>query len=266
MNLDVFKKYRSFIGDNEFFRTFIAGYEEIETGEAELAEPYVFGSSPKYIQVELRDYQIEGLNWLVNMHENSINCILADEMGLGKTLQTISFLGYIKYVKKEQSRHLVIVPKSTLNNWKREFKRFMPKYKVRVFYSSRKELKQLMKELKNSKWDVCLTTYEMCIGAKSMLSKIEWSYIVIDEAHRIKNEHSLLSKIVRVFPCEHRLLITGTPLQNNVHELWALLNFIVPEIFNDSEKFEAYVVRSDSGESEGIAKIRRNELCFQRRW
>ncbi|KAH9411453.1 SNF2 protein [Ordospora pajunii] len=266
MNLDVLKKYRSFIGDNEFFRTFIPGYEEIEKADAEPAEPYVFESSPKYVQAELRDYQVEGLNWLVSMHENSINCILADEMGLGKTLQTVAFLGYIRYVRKEESRHLVVVPKSTLNNWRREFKRFMPKYKVRVFYSSRKELRQLMKELRMSKWDVCLTTYEMCIGAKSMLSKIEWSYIVIDEAHRIKNEHSLLSKIVRVFPCRHRLLITGTPLQNNVHELWALLNFIAPEIFNDSEKFEAYVMRSDCGESEGIAKIRSVlQLFFLRR-
>ncbi|UYI26594.1 SNF2-like protein [Encephalitozoon cuniculi] len=266
MNTKLLRKYRNFIGDNEFFRAFIPNYGEVVEGDEEPVEPYTFISSPRFVLYELRDYQIEGLNWLINMHENSINCILADEMGLGKTLQTIAFLGYIRYVKKERKRHLIILPKSTLANWKREFRKFMPNYKVRVFYSSRKEMRKEAEEIMSSRWDACLTTYEMCINARSILNTVKWSYIVIDEAHRIKNEHSLLSKIVRIFSCDHRLLITGTPLQNNVHELWALLNFIVPEIFNDAEKFESYVMNIDEGDGEAIRRIRSVlQLFFLRR-
>ncbi|KMV65284.1 SNF2-like helicase [Encephalitozoon cuniculi EcunIII-L] len=266
MNTKLLRKYRNFIGDNEFFRAFIPNYGEVVEGDEEPVEPYTFISSPRFVLYELRDYQIEGLNWLINMHENSINCILADEMGLGKTLQTIAFLGYIRYVKKERKRHLIILPKSTLANWKREFRKFMPNYKVRVFYSSRKEMRREAEEIMSSRWDACLTTYEMCINARSILNTVKWSYIVIDEAHRIKNEHSLLSKIVRIFSCDHRLLITGTPLQNNVHELWALLNFIVPEIFNDAEKFESYVMNIDEGDGEAIRRIRSVlQLFFLRR-
>ncbi|CAD25851.1 similarity to THE ATPase COMPONENT OF THE TWO-SUBUNIT CHROMATIN REMODELING FACTOR [Encephalitozoon cuniculi GB-M1] len=266
MNTKLLRKYRNFIGDNEFFRAFIPNYGEVVEGDEEPVEPYTFISSPRFVLYELRDYQIEGLNWLINMHENSINCILADEMGLGKTLQTIAFLGYIRYVKKERKRHLIILPKSTLANWRREFRKFMPNYKVRVFYSSRKEMRREAEEIMSSRWDACLTTYEMCINARSILNTVKWSYIVIDEAHRIKNEHSLLSKIVRIFSCDHRLLITGTPLQNNVHELWALLNFIVPEIFNDAEKFESYVMNIDEGDGEAIRRIRSVlQLFFLRR-
>jgi superfamily II DNA or RNA helicase len=267
MNPKILKKYKNFIGDNEFFRAFIPNYKDIlKTEDDEVIEPYSFLSSPKYITHELRDYQIEGLNWLINMHENSINCILADEMGLGKTLQTIAFLGYIRFIRNEDSRHLIVLPKSTLNNWRREFKRFMPRYKAKIFYSSKREIKAAATELIESKWDACLTTYEMCISAKNVLNKVKWSYIIIDEAHRIKNEHSLLSKIVRIFDCEHRLLITGTPLQNNIHELWALLNFIVPDIFNDARRFEEYVLSIDQGDGEMIEKLRSVlQLFFLRR-
>lgn len=267
MNPKILKKYKNFIGDNEFFKAFIPNYKDLDkVSDDESMEPYSFISSPKYITHELRDYQIEGLNWLINMHENSINCILADEMGLGKTLQTISFLGYIRFIKNEKKRHLIVLPKSTLNNWKREFKKFMPKFKVKIFYSSKKDLKQEAKELVESKWDACLTTYEMCISAKNALKKVKWSYIIIDEAHRIKNDQSLLSKIVRLFACNHRLLITGTPLQNNIHELWALLNFIVPDIFNDAERFENYVLKIDEGDGESINKLRSVlQLFFLRR-
>lgn len=87
-------------------------------------------------------------------------------------------------------------------------------------------------------WDVCITSYEMVIKEKSVFKKFNWRYMVIDEAHRIKNEKSLLSKIVREFKTSNRLLLTGTPLQNNLHELWALLNFLLPDVFNSSDDFD----------------------------
>ena len=89
-------------------------------------------------------------------------------------------------------------------------------------------------------WDVCITSYEMVIREKSVLKKFNWRYIVIDEAHRIKNEKSKLSEIIREFKSSNRLLLTGTPLQNNLHELWALLNFLLPDVFNNADDFDAW--------------------------
>ena len=217
------QRYIKFIGDNEFLKEFIPDIE-IESNDSEPTEAYIFTQSPHYIKATMRDYQVEGLNWLINMHEHGINCILADEMGLGKTLQTISFLGYLKFVKDEPNKHLVVVPKSCLQNWFNEFEKFCPEMKVKIFHSSKSEIKEEARALSGNKFDVVLTTYEMCIFAKNQLKNIKWSYIIIDEAHRLKNENSLLSRMVRLFKFKHRLLLTGTPLQNNIHELWALLN------------------------------------------
>lgn len=264
MSKKTLRKYAKFIGDNEFLREFMPDLN-LEDEDSEPVEAYIFAHSPKYVSVPLRDYQIEGLNWLINMHENGINCILADEMGLGKTLQTISFLGYLKYVKDEKNKHLIVVPKSCLQNWYNEFQKFIPDMKVKIFHMSRSEIKKESKSLSSKKYDIILTTYEMCLFAKNQFKDINWSYIVIDEAHRLKNENSQLSQIVRMFKFQHRLLLTGTPLQNNIHELWALLNFIVPDFFKDSERFENYVLNADK-EEKSIEKLRNVlQLFFLRR-
>lgn len=258
------KKYANFIDDEEFFREFLPD-EEISSSEAEPIESYIFTHSPKYVKVSLRDYQVEGLNWLINMHENGINCILADEMGLGKTLQTISFLGYLKFVKNEKNRHLVVVPKSCLQNWYNEFQKFIPEMNVQIFHVSKAEIKENSKILHDKSVDVILTTYEMCLYSKKYFSQVHWSYVVVDEAHRLKNENSQLSNILRMYKFKHRLLLTGTPLQNNVHELWALLNFILPDFFHDSEKFENFVKRAGE-EEQNIEKLRNIlQLFFLRR-
>lgn len=258
------RKYAKFIGDQEFIQEFFPDLE-LNSSEDEPVESFIFTHSPKYIKVPLRDYQIEGLNWLINMHENSINCILADEMGLGKTLQTISLLGYLKFVKNERNKHLVVVPKSCLQNWYNEFQKFVPEMKVVIFHTSKAEIKAESKILFDKSVDVILTTYEMCLFSKKFFSEVHWSYIVVDEAHRLKNENSQLSTILRMYKFKHRLLLTGTPLQNNIHELWALLNFILPDFFTDSEKFEAFV--TNSGEEEkSIEKLRSIlQLFFLRR-
>jgi SWI/SNF-related matrix-associated actin-dependent regulator of chromatin subfamily A member 5 len=162
----------------------------------------------------MRDYQIDGLNWLISLYNNGINGILADEMGLGKTLQTISFLGYLQHFLNVPGPHLIIVPKSTLHNWVSEFKKWVPSLVPLLFHGTKEEREVLVKEhLYSGEWNVCVTSYEMCLIEKSALKKISWEYMAIDEAHRIKNENSLLSKIVRIIECRNRLLITGTPLQ-----------------------------------------------------
>ena len=207
----------------------------------------VFRESPGFIKNgQMRDYQVQGLNWLISLHENGISGILADEMGLGKTLQTISFLGYLRFIAQITGPHLVVVPKSTLDNWKREFGKWIPEINVLVLQGAKDERATLINErLVDEKFDVCITSYEMILREKSHLKKFAWEYIIIDEAHRIKNEESSLAQIIRLFNSRNRLLITGTPLQNNLHELWALLNFLLPDVFGDSEAFDQWFSSQD---------------------
>ncbi|KII67222.1 putative global transcription activator SNF2L1 [Thelohanellus kitauei] len=207
---------------------------------------YYFEESPKYIKGgEMREYQLRGLNWLISLYNNGINGILADEMGLGKTLQTISLLGYMKHYANNAGPHIVICPvicpKSTLANWVNEFQRWCPSIRV-VHFSGTKEERHAWfnNDVYHGEWDVLVTTYEICIKDKSFLNKISFRYVVIDEAHRIKNEKSKLAEIVRGFKSSNRLLLTGTPLQNNLHELWALLNFLLPDVFSNSEEFDSW--------------------------
>jgi SWI/SNF-related matrix-associated actin-dependent regulator of chromatin subfamily A member 5 len=199
-----------------------------------------FTESPWYIKGgEMRDYQVRGLNWMISLFENGINGILADEMGLGKTLQTISLVGYMKHFRKLDNPYLVIVPKSTLQNWVNEFNKWCPSLKVACLKGLAEERNEFINTVlfEQSKWDVLITSYECVLSEKAQLRKFNWKYIIIDEAHRIKNDESKLSVTVRTFTSRNRLLITGTPLQNNLKELWALLNFLVPDIFSSDEEF-----------------------------
>lgn len=200
----------------------------------------VLTESPSYVKEgKLREYQVQGLNWLISLYENRLSGILADEMGLGKTLQTISFLGYLRYIKHIDGPFIIIVPKSTLDNWRREFAKWTPDVNVVVLQGDKEGRAKIIKEqLYTAQFDVLITSFEMVLREKGALQKFRWEYIVVDEAHRIKNEDSSLSKIIRLFYSRNRLLITGTPLQNNLHELWALLNFLLPDVFGDSAQFD----------------------------
>ncbi|RCI08142.1 hypothetical protein L249_6330 [Ophiocordyceps polyrhachis-furcata BCC 54312] len=218
----------------------------------------VFRESPSFIQGTMRDYQIAGLNWLISLHENGISGILADEMGLGKTLQTISFLGYLRHIAGITGPHLITVPKSTLDNWQREFARWTPEVNVLVLQGAKDERHNLINErLVDEKFDVCITSYEMILREKSHLKKFAWEYIIIDEAHRIKNEESSLSQVIRLFSSRNRLLITGTPLQNNLHELWALLNFLLPDVFGDAEAFDQWFSGQDRDQDTVVQQLHR---------
>jgi len=142
----------------------------------------VFRESPSFIKGTMRDYQVAGLNWLISLHENGISGILADEMGLGKTLQTISFLGYLRHMMGITGPHLVTVPKSTLDNWKREFEKWTPEVNVLVLQGAKEERHQLINDrLIDEDFDVCITSYEMVLREKAHLRKFAWQYIIIDE-------------------------------------------------------------------------------------
>ncbi|KAH8049550.1 helicase [Aureococcus anophagefferens] len=182
-----------------------------------------------------------GLNWMIRLRNNGLNGILADEMGLGKTLQSISMLGYLHEFKRINGPHLVLVPKTTLSNWMNEFRRWLPALTAFKFHGSKEERGYMTSGILVSEpraWDVVVTTYEVANLEKTALAKIAWRFVIIDEAHRIKNENAQLSKTVRLLRTENRLLITGTPLQNNLHELWALLNFLLPDVFQSAERFD----------------------------
>ncbi|KAL8907292.1 MAG: hypothetical protein Q9171_005911 [Xanthocarpia ochracea] len=229
--------------------------DEKRGGKAET----VFRESPAFVQNgEMRDYQVAGLNWLVSLHENGISGILADEMGLGKTLQTIAFLGYLRHIRGITGPHLIVVPKSTLDNWNREFTKWTPEVNILILQGVKDERHQLINDrLIDEKFDVCITSYEMILREKTHLKKFAWEYIIIDEAHRIKNEESALAQIIRIFNSRNRLLITGTPLQNNLHELWALLNFLLPDVFGDSEAFDSWFSNQEADQDTVVQQLHR---------
>ena len=201
---------------------------------------------------KMREYQLAGLNWMIRLFDHGINGILADEMGLGKTLQTISLLGYLHEYRGITGPHMVVVPKSTLGNWMNEFKRWCPVIRTFKFHGNAEEREALKaKYLVPGGFDVCVTSYEMVIKEKNALKRFHWRYIIIDEAHRLKNENSRLSLVLRTMSANNRMLITGTPLQNNLHELWALLNFLLPEVFGNAGQLEEWFGNVEDGEEGG---------------
>uniref|UniRef100_A0A8C1LSQ8 Chromodomain helicase DNA binding protein 1 n=1 Tax=Cyprinus carpio TaxID=7962 RepID=A0A8C1LSQ8_CYPCA len=202
---------------------------------------------PHYIGadgLELRDYQLEGLNWMAHSWCKGNSCILADEMGLGKTIQTISFLNYLFHEHQLYGPFLLVVPLSTLTSWQREIQLWAPQINVVVYLGdirSRNMIRThewMHPQTKRLKFNVLLTTYEILLKDKSFLGNVSWAFIGVDEAHRLKNDDSLLYKTMIEFKSNHRLLITGTPLQNSLKELWSLLHFIMPEKFHSWELFE----------------------------
>ncbi|TRM69915.1 SNF2 family N-terminal domain-containing protein [Schizophyllum amplum] len=186
--------------------------------------------------IQLKDYQLLGINWLNLMHRKQHGCILADEMGLGKTCQVISFLAHLKE-QGNSGPHLIIVPSSTLENWCREFNRFAPTIQWVTYYDDQKTREQLRMDLRDDEgkpndWEVMITTYDLACGNSKdskFLRKFDWECFVCDEGHSLKNFKSRrYGELMKINP-RWRLLLTGTPLQNNLQELASIMNFIIPE-------------------------------------
>ncbi|KAH8865052.1 Transcription activator BRG1 [Schistosoma japonicum] len=189
----------------------------------------------------LKEYQLRGLEWLVSLYNNNLNGILADEMGLGKTIQTIALITYLMERKRVNGPFLIIVPLSVMSNWSMEFDRWGPSVKKILYKGSPQARRLLQTQIKASKINVLLTTYEYIIKDKSALSKVKWKYMIIDEGHRMKNHHCKLTQVLNTYyTAPYRLLLTGTPLQNKLPELWALLNFLLPTIFESVNTFEQW--------------------------
>ncbi|KAK3319954.1 SNF2 family N-terminal domain-containing protein [Cercophora scortea] len=207
---------------------------------------------PFLLRGTLREYQHHGLDWLATLYRNKTNGILADEMGLGKTIQTIALLAHLACQHEVWGPHLVIVPTSVMLNWEMEFKKWCPGFKILTYYGNQEERKRKRQGWTNDDvWNVCITSYQMVLQDQQVFRRRRWHYMILDEAHNIKNFKSQRWQTLLGFNTHSRLLLTGTPLQNNLTELWSLLYFLAPPEngeggFVDLREFHNWFSRPES--------------------
>ncbi|XP_035628050.1 SWI/SNF-related matrix-associated actin-dependent regulator of chromatin subfamily A containing DEAD/H box 1b isoform X2 [Oncorhynchus keta] len=210
---------------------------------------------------QLKPYQLIGQNWLTLLHQNNLSGILADEMGLGKTIQAISFLASL-YQEGNKGPHLLIVPASTLDNWVRELNLWCPRLKVLVYYGSVEDRKYLRYDILNRQVDynIIISTYALTTSNdndRSLFRKLKLEYAVFDEGHMLKNMSSLRYRHLMAINAKYRLLLTGTPVQNNLLELMSLLNFIMPDMFSSSTAQLANMFAMKSSEERSSFEMER---------
>ena len=227
--------------------------------------------TPPYINATLRPHQIEGINWLISCYERGIGGILGDEMGLGKTIQTLSLFAYLKAHDEVSGPHLVVTPVTVLQNWINEIQRFTPQLSFCRISGSLAERDSILSEedIIAGKRDIYLTTYDLIHREESFFADCQfvWATITIDEGHRIKNDDTMLSRALARISCPFRLLLTGTPVQNNLHELWSLLAYVLPDYFTDSTVFDRGVNVADDMMDRDVCSKARALLdgCFMMR-
>ncbi|GAB4843785.1 Pharynx and intestine in excess protein 1 [Ancistrocladus abbreviatus] len=211
---------------------------------------------PFLLKHPLREYQHIGLDWLVTMYEKRLNGILADEMGLGKTIMTIALLAHLACEKGIWGPHLIVVPTSVMLNWETEFLKWCPAFKILTYFGSAKERKHKRQGwMKPNSFHVCITTYRLVIQDSKVFKRKKWKYLILDEAHLIKNWKSQRWQTLLNFNSKRRILLTGTPLQNDLMELWSLMHFLMPHIFQSHQEFKDWFSNPISGMVEGQEKV-----------
>lgn len=196
---------------------------------------------PILLRGNLRQYQFQGLKWLLSLHQKNLNGILADEMGLGKTIQTIALLSFLAGELAIWGPHLVIVPTTLLINWEMEFKRWCPGLKIFTYFGRLNERKEKRKGWSQlNAFHVCITSYKIATLEAKVFRRRKWYYMVLDEAQQIKNSDSQTWQNLVNFQTQRRLLLTGTPLQNDLIELWSLLAFLMPGRFQSHSDFKEW--------------------------
>ncbi|CAO1633958.1 unnamed protein product [Sympodiomycopsis kandeliae] len=225
-------------------------------------------SQPKMLTCQLKEYQLKGLNWLANLYEQGINGILADEMGLGKTVQSISLMSYLAEVHDIWGPFLVIAPSSTLHNWQQEITKFTPALKALPYWGNVKDRdvlrkfwnKKHMQYNRDSPFHVLITSYQLVVTDEKYFKRLKWQYMILDEAQAIKSSQSTRWKTLLSFNCRNRLLLTGTPVQNSMQELWALLHFIMPSLFDSHDEFSEWFSKDIEGHAENKGTLNEGQL------
>lgn len=195
--------------------------------------------TPKDLNASLRDYQVDGFSWFKRLESCGFGGILADEMGLGKTLQTITFL-----LSKQKSKSMVITPTSLIHNWKSEFEKFAPSLNIGIVHGSKKERENTIKNLEN--FDVLLTTYGSLRNDCDKYENINFDCLVIDEAQNIKNPTSITTDAVKNIKAKCKFALTGTPIENNLLELWSIFDFIMPGYLYNVNRFNAIFIKDQN--------------------
>lgn len=193
---------------------------------------------PKNLNANLRDYQIEGFEFLKTLANYGFGGILADEMGLGKTVQTISFL-----LSEKNKQSIVITPTALIYNWKSEFEKFAPDLKVGIVYSSKEKRLKTLKQYKD--YDVILTTYGTYKNDMEDYKNLKFDYLIIDEAQNIKNPDSAITHAIKKIDAKSKFALTGTPIENNLLELWSIFDFVMPGYLYSKLRFEKIFVNDD---------------------
>jgi DNA helicase INO80 len=243
-----------------------------EDGEMNFQNPTGLGDveieQPKLLNCQLKEYQLKGLNWLANLYEQGINGILADEMGLGKTVQSISVMAYLAERYDIWGPFLVVAPASTLHNWQQEITKFVPEFKVLPYWGTAADRKVLRKfwdrkhttYKKDAAFHVMITSYQLVVSDVAYFQKMKWQYMILDEAQAIKSSQSSRWKCLLGFHCRNRLLLTGTPIQNNMQELWALLHFIMPSLFDSHDEFSEWFSKDIESHAQSNTKLNEDQL------
>lgn len=253
-------------GFNKFEKGENGGYNIVDAAAAaaQSAQPTGFTFSttkvrtklPFLLKHSLREYQHIGLDWLVTMYERHLNGILADEMGLGKTIMTISLLAHLACDKGIWGPHLIVVPTSVMLNWETEFMKWCPAFKILTYFGTAKERKVKRQGWsKANSFHVCITTYRLVIQDAKAFKRKKWKYLILDEAHLIKNWKSQRWQTLLNFNSKRRILLTGTPLQNDLMELWSLMHFLMPHIFQSHQQFRDWFNNPITGMVEGQEQI-----------
>ncbi|XP_070055578.1 chromatin-remodeling ATPase INO80 isoform X2 [Nicotiana tomentosiformis] len=223
--------------------------------------------TPEIFKGTLKEYQLKGLQWLVNCYEQGLNGILADEMGLGKTIQAMAFLAHLAEDKNIWGPFLVVAPASVLNNWADEIGRFCPDLKTLPYWGGLQERMVLRKNInpkrlyrRDAGFHILITSYQLLVSDEKYFRRVKWQYMVLDEAQAIKSANSIRWKTLLSFNCRNRLLLTGTPVQNNMAELWALLHFIMPTLFDSHEQFNEWFSKGIENHAEHGGTLNEHQL------
>ncbi|MFN0065111.1 MAG: SNF2-related protein [Chlamydiales bacterium] len=216
-------------------------------------------SIPEQINATLRKYQIEGVSWLQRLRQMHLGGILADDMGLGKTLQAIIAIAQSKKANPVMQA-LIVCPTSLVYNWKAEFHKFHPAFKILIVDSIPAQRRKLLKTI--DQYDIVITSYNLLQKDVETYAKLKFDYVVLDEAQHIKNRGTRNAKSVKMIQAKNRLILTGTPIENSLEELWSLFDFLMPGLLSTYDRFVEKYIRATNKDKNAIEGLRRKVSPF----